>query len=299
MRPKPSTQALSLRLPAPAGGGVVHHSDTPKTPKSDQHTTGGWGGQTRPPHQGYVLCPPTKTLPSGVLVTLGRIYRQAGTAPPPGTADYSRTADPYMPEMLISINNTDSPLASLHFLYGCFGVVYCSRAFIPHRFLRGGVTKVPCGIRTNEGYELSLYRRKISIGGDADGNTVDRMLGTLLLRSMQGMALAHPGTRQNACMFGVLARKREGEAGMRTRCLTLRLSPEEAFALRGKLVPIRPIDYDLHTFSLLRGLYGRLDRLIEQSHNKAVIQEVERLNVQKANPQTDESRVEKSRQADK
>lgn len=42
----------------------------------------------------------------------------------------------------------------------------------------------------------------------------------------------------------------------------LTLTAEELVALRDRLVPITPTAYDLHTYGLLRGLYGRLDHLI-------------------------------------
>ena len=39
------------------------------------------------------------------------------------------------------------------------------------------------------------------------------------------------------------------------------LTGEEVALLRDRLVPISPLDYDLRSFSLLRNLYGRLDRI--------------------------------------
>ena len=39
------------------------------------------------------------------------------------------------------------------------------------------------------------------------------------------------------------------------------LSDDELVALRDRLVPIAPADYDLHTYSILRDLYGRFCRL--------------------------------------
>jgi len=44
--------------------------------------------------------------------------------------------------------------------------------------------------------------------------------------------------------------------------ITLRLTPEEAIALRDRLVPISPLKYDLSTYAILRDLYGRIDRII-------------------------------------
>lgn len=40
------------------------------------------------------------------------------------------------------------------------------------------------------------------------------------------------------------------------------LSDEELKALSDRLVPIRPMDYDLRTFAILRDLYGRFQRLL-------------------------------------
>ena len=42
----------------------------------------------------------------------------------------------------------------------------------------------------------------------------------------------------------------------------LSLSLEELEALANRLVPISPSEYDLHSFSLLRDLYGRITHLI-------------------------------------
>ena len=40
------------------------------------------------------------------------------------------------------------------------------------------------------------------------------------------------------------------------------LTTEEITALRDRLVPISAYDYDLHTFAILRNLYGRLDHIL-------------------------------------
>lgn len=48
---------------------------------------------------------------------------------------------------------------------------------------------------------------------------------------------------------------------MEKRTHTLRLSDEEIEALKNRLVPIAPIDYDLETYALLRELYGRLEHI--------------------------------------
>ena len=54
----------------------------------------------------------------------------------------------------------------------------------------------------------------------------------------------------------------------------LTLSGEEIALLRDRLVPIAPIDYDLHSYAKLRGLYGRFDHYcltdeIEHTRKKA------------------------------
>jgi len=43
------------------------------------------------------------------------------------------------------------------------------------------------------------------------------------------------------------------------------LTDEELQALADRLVPIRPIDYDLPTYAILRDLYGRFTHLLAQS----------------------------------
>ena len=48
----------------------------------------------------------------------------------------------------------------------------------------------------------------------------------------------------------------------------LSLTVEELIALRDRLVPIVPIDYDLHTYAILRDLHGRIDRLILRSEER-------------------------------
>ncbi len=42
------------------------------------------------------------------------------------------------------------------------------------------------------------------------------------------------------------------------------LTDEELKALADRLVPIKPIDYDLKTFSILRSLYGRFTWLLNK-----------------------------------
>lgn len=43
---------------------------------------------------------------------------------------------------------------------------------------------------------------------------------------------------------------------------TLRFTTEELIALRDRLVPISAMEYDLHTYAILRDLYGRFDTII-------------------------------------
>lgn len=38
----------------------------------------------------------------------------------------------------------------------------------------------------------------------------------------------------------------------------LTFTTEELQALEGRLVPLNPSEFDLHTFALLRGIYGRI-----------------------------------------
>ncbi|MBA7569802.1 hypothetical protein ES708_11543 [subsurface metagenome] len=43
------------------------------------------------------------------------------------------------------------------------------------------------------------------------------------------------------------------------------LTEEELEALRDRLVPVSPLDYDLHTYAILRDLYGRFDHILLMS----------------------------------
>lgn len=46
--------------------------------------------------------------------------------------------------------------------------------------------------------------------------------------------------------------------------ITMRLSQDEIQALEKILVPISPSTYDLHTFSILRNLYGRVTTALQK-----------------------------------
>ena len=48
---------------------------------------------------------------------------------------------------------------------------------------------------------------------------------------------------------------------MKERKHTIRLTDKEVAALKDRLVPICPADYDLETYAILRDLYGRLEHL--------------------------------------
>lgn len=45
----------------------------------------------------------------------------------------------------------------------------------------------------------------------------------------------------------------------------LSLTIEELTILRDRLVPISPMDYDLHAYAILRDLYGRIEHIILRS----------------------------------
>ena len=47
------------------------------------------------------------------------------------------------------------------------------------------------------------------------------------------------------------------------------LSDEELKALKDRLVPISPIDYDLKAYAILRNLYGRFEHILLAEEIKA------------------------------
>lgn len=51
---------------------------------------------------------------------------------------------------------------------------------------------------------------------------------------------------------------------VKTRKHAIMLTEEELRALADRLVPIRPLDYDTHTFAILRNLYGRFTRILQK-----------------------------------
>jgi len=131
--------------------------------KNQPKTTGGWGGHPHPSSQGNGLCPHLTTLPSGVLASLGLIYRQAGTFP--------------------------HPIVTLGYIFKLRGERYA-------RFIEGLVTKVPCLIRTKRGYYYPLDKPILKEkGGDENERNTDSHSQTVVFQ-VQCLDLAH--TRKHA-----------------------------------------------------------------------------------------------------